>query len=32
VGHPEFGMENRLLLDKIDPADGTDGIAGLHPG
>ena len=23
VGHPEFGMENRLLLDKIDPADGT---------
>ena len=28
VGHPEFGMENRLLLDKIDPADGTVLIEG----
>ena len=28
VGHPEFGMENRLLLDKIDPAAGTVLIEG----
>ena len=28
VGHPEFGMENRLLLDKIAPAAGTVLIEG----
>ena len=28
VGHPEFGMENRLLLDKIDLAAGTVLIEG----
>ena len=30
VGHPEFGMENRLLLDKIDPAAGTVLIEGKN--